>query len=133
MYFYKFESLDYEEQYAFELTHWRKFSKDELDKMVIDSIKKFVENDYKVEFSSPCYLDIGDLFFDNSLKNQLIKNFGFKAIDYENRVEYGGEALFGDDFRHKDRVNFKEILKDVKVPKCKVCYNEDCLIENQRF
>lgn len=63
MYFYKFESLDYEEQYAFELTHWRKFSKEELDKMVIDSIKKFVENDYKVEFPSPCYLDIGDLFF----------------------------------------------------------------------
>lgn len=76
---------------------------------------------------------LGIFFFDNSLKNQLIKNFGFKAIDYESRVEYGGESLFGDDFRHKDRVNFKEILKDVKVPECEVCYNEDCLIENQRF
>ena len=34
MYYYKFESVDFEEQYSFELTHWKKFTSEELDEMV---------------------------------------------------------------------------------------------------
>ena len=34
MYFYKFLSIDYEEQYSLELTHWKKFTQEELNKMV---------------------------------------------------------------------------------------------------
>lgn len=48
MYFYKFESIDFEEQYAFELTHTERFSQKDLDDMVIWAIKIYVENDYDV-------------------------------------------------------------------------------------
>jgi hypothetical protein len=46
MYYYKFESVDFEEQYAFELMHWKKFTSKELDEMVIKAIKTYVEEDY---------------------------------------------------------------------------------------
>ena len=133
MYYYKFESIDFEEQYAFELTHWKKFSQKELDEMVIEAIKIYIERDYQFDFVFPCYLDIGNLFFDDSLKKTLISDFGFKAIDFENSVSYAGEKLFNDDFRHKNDVNFKEILKDVRVPKCETCGESRCLIDNERF
>ena len=133
MYYYKFESIDFEEQYAFELTHWKKFTSDELDEMVIKAIKTYVEEDYDTYLNFPCHLDIGDLFFDESLQDTLVKLFGFKKSDFESRVEYGGESLFSDDFRHSDRKNFKEILKDVKVPECESCNEVNCLIENERF
>lgn len=54
-------------------------------------------------------------------------------IDFESRVEYGGESLFSDDFRYRDRKNFKEIFKDVKVSKGESCNESNCLIENERF
>ncbi|MBR1610426.1 MAG: hypothetical protein IJ672_02910, partial [Methanobrevibacter sp.] len=111
MYYYKFESIDFEEQYAFELMHWKKFTSAELDEMVIKAIKTYIEEDYDAYLNFPCHLDIGDLFFDEILQNTLVKLFGFKKIDFESRVEYGGESLFSDDFRHRDRKNFKEILK----------------------
>lgn len=133
MYYYKFESIDFEEQYAFELRHWRKFTSEELDEMVIEAIKEYVENDYDPYLSFPCNLDIGDLFFDEILQETLVKRFGFERIEYESRVEYGGEALFGDDFRHRDGKNFRKILKDVRVPKCDGCSKDECLIENERF
>jgi hypothetical protein len=133
MYNYKFESIDFEEQYAFELKHERKFTSEELDEMVIKAIKEYVENEYDNYLLFPCNLDIGNLFFDGSLQDVLVRLFGFERIDYESRVEYGGEALFGDDFRHRDGKNFKEILKDVKVPKCEKCSKDSCLIENERF
>ena len=133
MYYYKFESLDFEEQYAFELTHWKKFTSKDLDEMVIKAIKKYVEKDYDTYLNFPCYLDIGDLFFDETHQDTLVKMFGFKKIDFESKVEYGGGSLFSDDFRHRDRKNFKEILKDVKVPKCESCNESKCLIENERF
>ena len=133
MYFYKFESIDFEAQYAFELKHVKKFTSEELDEMVKKAIKIYVERDYKDTFVFPCALDIGDLFFDDNLKDTLIREFGFKAIDFESKVEYGGENLFCDDFRHKRGVNFKEILSDVKVPKCEFCSETHCKIENERF
>lgn len=133
MYYYKFESIDFEEQYAFELTHWKKFSQKELDEMVIEAIRIYIERDYKFDFVFPCYLDIGNLFFDDSLKKTLISDFGFEAIDFESSVSYAGEKLFNDDFRHRDDVNFKEILKDVRVPKCETCSESRCLIDNERF
>ena len=43
MYYYKFESLDFEEQYAFELTHWKKFTSKDLDEMVIKAIKNMLK------------------------------------------------------------------------------------------
>ena len=133
MYDYKFESVDFEEQYAFELTHWKKFTSRELDEMVIKAIKTYIEEDYDTYLNFPCHLDTGDLFFDEILQDTLVKLFGFKKIDFESSVEYGGESLFSDDFRHRDRKNFKEILKDVKVPECKSCKDVNCLIENERF
>ena len=133
MYYYKFESVDFEEQYAFELMHWKKFTSKELDEMVIKAIKTYVEEDYDTYLNFPCHLDIGVLFFDESLQNSLVKMFGFNKFDFESRVEYGGESLFSDDFRHRDRKKFKEILKDVKVPKCESCNEVNCLIENERF
>ena len=133
MYYYKFESVDFEEQYAFELTHWKKFTSKELDEMVIKAIKTYIEEDYDTYLNFPCHLDIGDLFFDEILQDTLVKLFGFKKIDFESSVEYGGESLFSDDFRHRDGKNFKEILKDVKVPKCENCNESNCLIENERF
>lgn len=133
MYFYKFESIDFEEQYSFELTHSKKFTSKELDEMVIKAIKNYIQEDYNPYLNWPCDLDIGNLFFDEILQNALVKLFGFKKIDFESKVEYGGESLFSDDFRHKNRKNFKEILKDVKVPKCENCNKDACLIENERF
>ena len=134
MYFYKFLSIDYEEQYSLELTHWKKFTQEELNKMVLKSIKHYFENDYvETYYKTLCYIDIGDLFMDGTLKNQLIKNFGFKDINYETTVTYGGEALFGEDFRHRDGVNFKKLLSDVKLPKCKLCNKDKCLLENERI
>ena len=133
MYFYKFLSIDYEEQHSLELTHWKKFTQDELNKMILKSVKHYFENDYVETYKNPCYMDIGDLFYENIIKNQLIDNFGFKEINYENTITYGGEALFSDDFRHKDGVNFKKLLNNVKVPKCKECSKDKCLIENERI
>ena len=115
MYYYKFESVDFEEQYSFELTHWKKFTSEELDEMVIKSIKTYVEKDYDTYLNFPCHLDIGDLFFVVSLQDTLVNRFGFKKIDFESSVEYGGESLLSDDFRHRDRKNFKEILKDIRT------------------
>lgn len=102
MYYYKFESVDFEEQYSFELTQWKKFTSEELDEMVIKSIKTYVEKDYDTYLNFPCHLDIGDLFFDESLQDTLVNMFGFKKIDFESSVEYGGESLLSDDFRHRD-------------------------------
>ena len=133
MYNYKFESIDYEEQYAFELMHRRKFTSAELDEMVLKAIKKYIEEKYNNYLLPPCYLNIGSLFLDESLENTLAEMFGFEKIQYESKVEYGGEALFKDDFRHKNGTNFKEMLKDVKVPKCNDCNSKKCLIENERF
>ena len=133
MYYYKFASIDFEEQYSFELTHWKKFTSKELDEMVIKAIKTYIEEDYDTYLNFPCHLDIGDLFFDEILQETLVKMFGFKKIDFESSVEYGGESLFSDDFRHRNRKNFKEILKDVKVPECKSCKDLNSLIENERF
>ena len=133
MYFYKFESIDYEEQYSFELTHHEKFNSEELDEMVLKAIKTYIKEEYNPYLSSPCYLDIGDLFYDGSLQTTLIELFGFKEIKFECKVEYNGESLFNDDFRHKDGKNFKEILSDVDIPKCDICINDKCLIENKRF
>ena len=133
MYYYKFVSIDFEEQYSFELTHWKKFTSKELDEMVIKAIKTYIEEDYDTYLNFPCHLDIGDLFFDEILQETLVKMFGFKKIDFESSVEYGGESLFSDDFRHRNRKNFKEILKDVKVPECKSCKDLNSLIENERF
>ena len=86
MYYYKFESVDFEEQYAFELMHWKKFTSKELDEMVIKAIKTYVEEDYDTYLNFPCHLDIGVLFFDESLQNTLVKMFDFKKIDFESRV-----------------------------------------------
>ena len=97
--------------------------------MVIKSIKTYVEKDYDTYLNFPCHLDIGDLFFDESLQDTLVDMFGFKKIDFESKVDYGGESLFSDDFRHNERKNFKEILKGVKVPKCESCNEKYCLIE----
>ena len=133
MYDYKFESVDFEERYAFELTHWKKFTSKELDEMVIKAIKTYIGEDYDTYLNFPCHLDMGDLFFDEILQETLVKMFGFKKIDFESSVEYGGESLFSDDFRHRDRKNFKEIFKDVKVPECESCNEVNCLIENERF
>ena len=133
MYYYKFESVVFEEQYSFELTQWKKFTSEELDEMVIKSIKTYVEKDYDTYLNFPCHMDIGDLFFDESLQDTLVNMFGFKKIDFESSVEYGGESLLSDDFRHRDGKNFKEILKDVKVPECESCNERNCLIENERF
>nr|WP_294999074.1 hypothetical protein [uncultured Methanobrevibacter sp.] len=133
MYYYKFESIDFEEQYAFELMHWRKFSREELDLMVKKAIRIFIEQDFKISYVIPCHLDIGNLFLDDSLMETLIREFGFTKIDFESKVSYGGEALFSDDFRHRDGVNFREIFRDVKVPKCDSCIEDECLIDNQRF
>ena len=133
MYTYKFESMDFEEQYAFELTHWKKFSPEELDGIVNEAIRIYIERDYQHTFVFACCLDIGDLFADDSLKNTLISDFGFRPLDFEARVGYGGERLFCDDFRYRDGVNFKEILKDVRVPKCKTCSETKCRIDNARF
>ena len=47
MYYYKFESVDFEERYAFELTHWKKFTSKELDEMVMKAIIVF----YRINFS----------------------------------------------------------------------------------
>lgn len=135
MYFYKFESIDFEEQYAFELKHAKKFSRDDLDTMVIRAIRIYVERDYDVSclYPFPCHMDMGDLFFNGALKDTLVREFGFLEIDYETSISYGAEAFFSDDFRHRDGVNFKEILKDVKVPKCISCCEEKCPVENERF
>lgn len=133
MYYYKFESEDFEEQYAFELMHWRKFNREELDEMVKNAIKIYIENDYVITYDRPCHMDIGDMFFDNTLKETLVREFGFIKIDFESSVCYGGEAFFQDDFRHRNGVNFKEILRDVKVPKCESCIEDECRIENERF
>ena len=76
--------------------------------MVIKAIKTYIEEDYDTYLNFPCHLDIGDLFFDEILQETLVKMFGFKKIDFESSVEYGGESLFRDDFRHRDRKNFKE-------------------------
>lgn len=73
MYYYKFESIDFEEQYAFELTHWKKFTSKELDEMVIKAIKAYIEEDYDSYLNFPCHLDIGDLFFDEILQDTLVK------------------------------------------------------------
>lgn len=62
MYYYKFESVDFEEQSAFELTHWKKFNPKELDEMVIKAIRTYVEEDYDTYQNFPGHLDIGDLF-----------------------------------------------------------------------
>ncbi|MBE6503821.1 MAG: hypothetical protein E7Z76_06010 [Methanobrevibacter sp.] len=88
--------------------------------MVIKSIKTYVEKDYDTYLNFPCHLDIGDLFFDESLQDTLVDMFGFKKIDFESKVDYGGESLFSDDFRHKERKNFKEILKGLKFLNVKV-------------
>lgn len=133
MYYYKFESIDFEEQYAFELTHWKKFSSQELDGMVMEAIKTYVQEDYTPFPFDPYYLSIGTLFFDGTLQDTLVRLFGFEKIDFESRIEYGGEALFRDDFRHRDGKNFRELLKDVKVPECGMCIREECLIDNKRF
>lgn len=55
------------------------------------------------------------MFFDEILQDTLVKMFGFKKIDFESSVEYGGESLFSDDFRHRDRKNYKENLKEIKL------------------
>lgn len=101
--------------------------------MVIKAIKTYIGEDYDTYLNFPCHLDIGDLFFDEILQETLVKMFGFKKIDFESSVEYGGGSLFSDDFRHRDRKNFKEIFKDVKVPECESCNEVNCLIENERF
>lgn len=134
MYYYKFESIDFEEQYAFELTHDEKFTSEDLDNMVIKAIEKYIENDYDPDLPTlPCNLDMGDLFYDETLQNTLVEMFDFKKIEFESKIEYGGEALFADDFRHKTGKNFKEIFENVKVPKCTDCNENKCLIENERF
>ena len=101
--------------------------------MVKKAIKIYIENYYVITYDLPCHMDIGDMFFDNTLKETLVREFGFTKIDFESRVCYGGEAFFRDDFRHRDGVNFKEILHDVKVPKCESCIEDECKIENERF
>ena len=133
MYFYKFESVDFEEQYAFELKHWKKFTSKELDEMVIKAIKKYIEEDYDSFLSFPCHMNIGILFLEGTLQDMLVKMFGFKKIDFESGVEYGGESLFRDDFHYQKGKNFKEVLGNVRIPECVGCVASDCPIENERF
>jgi hypothetical protein len=133
MYFYKFKSIDYEQQEAFELMHWKRFSSEELDEMVKQAIAVHIENGYETFPFSPCFFDIGDLFFDGSLQDTLVREFGFKRIDFESSVSYAGEPLFRDNSCRRGEVNFKEILRDVRVPECESCFKDECSIENQRF
>ena len=63
MYYYKFESVDFEERYAFELTHWKKFTSKELDEMVMKAIKIYIEEDYDTYLNFPGHLDIKGFVF----------------------------------------------------------------------
>ena len=128
MYNYKIAYSNYDEYSSFELTHEKKFTKEEFHKIVEKAIKRVYEQMSDEEKS---FFDrIGFLFLDYKLICELHK-FGFKNLEYEEAIELENVNLFN----YSYPICGPKAFFDSKMEKCEHCnMSEDiCGVKNSNL
>ena len=111
MYNYKFGYYSCEESEYFELSHEKKFSKEELTEIIAEICKGLINFEER---------NFGFQYLIESVREELINKYGFKEIGYEVKWDVFGWADLLDEKDWEESTNdtLKDLRKRLKV------YNE---------
>ena len=107
-YFYKIGHYDYEASSYVELTHNKKFTKKELDKIICEATAKAIKIDKKEGSDTETFEEV----FDTIIK-VLIKEYRFKCLKYDLVWDTIGSTGLFDKWGQPDK-NGEKILKYLK-------------------